>query len=265
MSEPTSTASGADLARMALAAARANAKHTPAPAAKKTRRGPRPARGEGRDPQGLGAILGRLQTEQGWGAGINGGNLLDQWTTIAPTELAATVQAVAYDLDRGILELRPASPAYATQIRIFQQQLITHLNRQLGKPAVRTIRVLAPGGDHQPTADAPDLETPAVPAGPVKTRDTAHPGYQATLALALEHRGHHERVDPYEEQARTRQEAALRAGRQPEGEHREAVWETDRLESAHTADREAVRQAAIARARRERAGHTEPRRLFGAA
>ncbi|MEV5451532.1 DUF721 domain-containing protein [Streptomyces sp. NPDC052535] len=263
MSE-TPAASGADLARMALAAARANAKHTPAPA-KKTRRGCRPARGEGRDPQGLGTILGRLQAEQGWDAGLNGGNLLDQWATIAPTELSATVQAVAYDPDRGILELRPASPAYATQIRLFQQQLAAHLNRQLGKPAVRTIRVLAPGGDHQSTVDTADLEQPAVPAGPVKTRDTAHPGYRATLALALEHRGHHQRVDPYEAEARARQEAALRASRQPETEHREAVWETDRLETARVDQAEAVRQAAIARARREKAGTSEPRRLFGAA
>ncbi|WP_432185420.1 DciA family protein [Streptomyces tendae] len=264
MSE-TPAASGADLARMALAAARANAKHTPTPAVKKTRRGPRPARGEGRDPQGLGAVLGRLQAEQGWDAGLNGGNLLDQWATIAPTELAATVQAVAYDPDRGILELRPASPAYATQIRLFQQHLVAHLNRQLGKSAVRAIRVLAPGGDHQADSAAADPDTTAVPAGPVKTRDTAHPGYRATLALALEHRGRHERVDPYEEQARARQEAALRAGRQPEGEHREAVWETDRLKSARVDQGEAVRQAAIARARREKAGGTEPRRLFGAA
>lgn len=261
----TPAASGADLARMALAAARANAKTAPAPAAKKTRRGPRPARGEGRDPQGLATILGKLQAEQGWDAGLNGGNLLDQWATIAPTELATTVQAVAYDPDRGILELRPASPAYATQIRLFQQQLVAHLNRQLGKPAVRSIRVLAPGGDQRTTAEALEPETPAAPVGPVKTRDNAHPGYQTTLALALEHRGHHERVNPYEEQARARQEAALRAGRQHEGEHREAVWETDRLETTRVDQAEAVRQAAIARARHEKAGGTEPRRLFGAA
>ncbi|MEV5703105.1 DUF721 domain-containing protein [Streptomyces anthocyanicus] len=260
----TPAASGADLARMALAAARATAKHTPTPA-KKTRRSPRPARGEGRDPQGLGAVLGRLQTEQGWDAGLNGGNLLDHWATIAPTELATTVQAVAYDPERGILELRPASPAYATQIRLYQQRIIAHINRQLGKPAVRTIRVLAPGGDHQPGSAAAEPEQPAVPAGPVKTRDTAHPGYQHTLALALEHRGHHQRVDLYEEQARARQEAALRAGRQHEGEHCDAIWETDRLESARVDQAEAVRQAAIARARREKASTSEPRRLFGAA
>ncbi|GHC37093.1 MULTISPECIES: DciA family protein [Streptomyces rochei group] len=259
----TEQASGADLARMALAAARANAKHTPAPA-KKTRRTTRPARGEGRDPQGLGAVLGRLQAEQGWDTALDGGNLLDQWATIAPTELAATVQAVAYDPDRGILELRPASPAYATQIRLFQQQLVAHLNRQLGKPAVRTIRVLTPGSDHRPTTEAPDPEQPA-PAGPVKTRDTAHPGYRATLALALEHRGRHDRVNRYEAEARARQEAALRASRQPEEDHHEAVWEIDHLKAAQVDEREAVRQAAIARVRHERAGGTEPRRLFGAA
>ncbi|WP_329474205.1 DUF721 domain-containing protein (plasmid) [Streptomyces sp. NBC_01723] len=260
----TPAASGADLARMALAAARANAKTTPAPA-KKARRGPRPARSEGRDPQGLGAVLGRLQAEQGWDAGLNGGNLLDQWASIAPTELATTVQAVTYDPDRGILELRPTSPAYATQIRLFQQQLVAHLNRQLGKPAVRSIRILAPGGDHQPGPAAAEPEQPAAPAGPVKTRDNAHPGYQHTLALALEHRTSHQRIDPYEEQARARQETALRAGRQHEGEHRDAIWETDRLESARVDQAEAVRQAAITRARHERAGGTEPRRLFGAA
>ncbi|MEV8248032.1 DUF721 domain-containing protein [Streptomyces rochei] len=260
----TEQASGADLARMALAAARANAKHTPAPT-KQTRRTPRPARGEGRDPQGLGTILGRLTDEQGWDTALDGGNLLDQWPTIAPTELATHVQAVAYDPDRGILELRPASPAYATQIRLFQQQLVAHLNRQLGKPAVRSIRVLTPGADLRPTADTPDAEQPAAPARPVKTRDTAHPGYRATLALALEHRGRHDRVNRYEAEARTRQEAALRAGRQPEPEHREAVWEVDRLKAAKVDEQEAVRQAAIARARHERASATEPRRLFGAA
>ncbi|MFJ8657410.1 DciA family protein [Streptomyces rochei] len=260
----TEQASGADLARMALAAARANAKTAPAPT-KKTRRTLRPARGEGRDPQGLGAILGRLTAEQGWDTALDGGNLLDQWPTIAPTELATHVQAVAYDPARGILELRPASPAYATQIRLFQQQLVAHLNRQLGKPAVRTIRVLAPGGDHRPTAEALDPEQHPVPAGPVKTRDTAHPGYRATLALALEHRGRHDRVNRYEAEARARQEAALRAGRQPEPEHHEAVWEIDRFKVAQADEQEAVRQAAIARARHERAGGTMPRNAFDAA
>ncbi|MEZ7005630.1 DciA family protein [Streptomyces sp. AD55] len=259
----TSPASGVDLARMALAAARANAKHAPAPT-RKTRRSPRPLR-VGRDPQGLGHILGRLQAEQGWDAGLNGGNLLDQWATIAPTKLATTVQPVAYDPDRGILELRPSSAAYATQLRLFQQQLAKQLNTQLGRPAVRGIRVLAPGAPTAATVPAVEPVQPESPAGPVKTRETAHPGYRATLEAALTHRPERQPTNPYVTEALARQEAALRANRQPEHEHRDGYWETDRLTAAQADDAETVRRAAIARARHERAGGDVPRRLFGAA
>ena len=260
----TPAAAGADLARQALAAARANAKTTPTQPAKKTRRGPRPARGEGRDPQGLGNILGRLKAEQGWDAGLNGGNLIDQWPTIAPTELAATVQPVAYDPERGILDLRPSSPAYATQVRLFQHQLAKHLNTALGRPAVRTIRVLAPNGT--PTADTSLEPEPTKPAdAPVKTRETAHPGYRATLQAAQAHRPDRAPSDPYIAEALARQENALRANRQPESEHRDAVWEIDRLTAAQPDPAETIRRAAIARARQQKAGVDEPRRLFGAA
>lgn len=256
--------SGADLARMALAAARANAKTAPTQPAKKVRR-TRPARGEGRDPQGLATILGKLTTEQGWDTALDGGNLIDQWPTIAPTQLATTVRPVAYDPDRGILEVQPSSPAYATQVRLFQQQLAKHLNTQLGRPAVRTIRVRTPSHIPAAATPSPEPETPTVPAGPVKTRETAHPGYRATLALALEHRREHGDTNPYIAEARARQEAALLASRLPEIEHRDAVWETDRLED-RVDPAEQIRRAALARARQQKASSGDvPRRLFGAA
>lgn len=257
----TSAASGADLARMALAAARANAKHAPTPT-KKTRRTPRPARGEGRDPQGLAAVLGKLTAEQGWDTGLDGGNLIDQWATIAPTELATTVQPVSYDPDRGILELRPSSPAYATQIRLFQQQLAKHLNTRLGRPAVRSIRVLAPG-QQQPdayTAVYADPSTTPTPEAPVKTRDTASPGYRAALDAALAHRPERQPTNPHIADAIARQEAALRANRQPETEHRDAIWERNRLTPTETPS-EAARRAALAYKRQQPAGGTMPRVL----
>jgi predicted nucleic acid-binding Zn ribbon protein len=261
----TQPASGADLARQALAAARANAKNTPSQAPKKTRRASRPARGEGRDPQGLANILGALTAEQGWDAGLGGGNLLDQWATIAPTKLATTVQPVAYDTERGTLTLRPSSPAYATQLRLFQQHLAKHLNTALGRPAVRTIRVLAPGTSTASIDDTPHPEQTKPADAPVKTRETASPGYQAALEAALTHRPNKTPTNPYIAEAIARQEAALRSKRQPEDEHRDAVWELDRL-AANQVDRdEAVRRAAIARARQERTGGDIPRRLFGAA
>lgn len=258
------TASGADLARQALAAARANAKTAPAASPKKIRRTVRTTRGAYGDPQGLGSVLERLTAEQGWEAGIGGGNLIDQWADICPTELAITVQPVSYDAERGILELRPSSPAYATQVRLFQQQLAKHLNGKLGRPAVRGIRVLAVGATA--AAAEPVVEPQQADAeAPVKTREMASPGYRAALEAALAHRPERRPTDPYVAEALARQEAVLRANRQPEAEHRDAEWEIDRLSTAHVDDREAVRRAALARGRHERAGGEVPRRLFGAA
>ncbi|MEU5741984.1 hypothetical protein ABZ784_28830, partial [Streptomyces tendae] len=72
-------------------------------------------------------------------------------------------------------------------------------------------------------------------------------------------------INPYIEDARQRQIAALRANRQSESEHRDGVWEVDRLETARVRDDDASRRAAIARARHERAGGTTPRRAFDVA
>jgi predicted nucleic acid-binding Zn ribbon protein len=125
----TPQSSGADLARQALAAARAAAKKQPATEPKKPRRTMRPARGEGRDPQGLDQVLARFTTEQGWGDSISGGNLIDQWAKICPAELATTVQPTAYDPEHGLLTLLPSTPAYATQVRLSQRKLAHHLNQ----------------------------------------------------------------------------------------------------------------------------------------
>jgi len=259
----TPSASGADLARMALAAARANAKTAPAPAAKKTRRTTRTARGAGRDPQGLGAVLGKLQAEQGWDAGLGGGNLIDQWQDLCP-QYVGLVQPAHYDEGTGRLDLRPASHAYATQLRMLGGQLAKQINDKLGRIVVRTIRVLPVGTIGIPAATDPASDQPAADA-PVKTRETAHPGYQATLHAALTHRPERQPTNPYITEALARQEAALRAGRPDETEHRDAVWEIDRLTAGQVDQAEAVRQAAIARARQEKASGTVPRRAFDVA
>jgi predicted nucleic acid-binding Zn ribbon protein len=193
--------SGADLARQALAAARAAAKNRPAAGPKKRRSSVRPARGEGRDPQGLGGVLARLTTDHGWADSLNGGNLIDQWAKICPAELATTVQPTAYDPDRGLLTLQPSTPAYATQVRLFQHQLAKHLNQQLGKPAVRAIRVLPPGRPRTtPELDQQPAQTAAAPDAPVKTREAAHPGYRACLEAALEHKPARPAANPYLEE-----------------------------------------------------------------
>lgn len=254
---------GADLARMALANARAAAKT--APATGPTRPKPKPTirRDGGRDPIRLATAITDLGADIPLEAGVAGGNVIDQWPTLCP-QYAGLVQPVHYDDTTGRLDLRPATHAYAAQLRILGGQLARQINDKLGKPVVRTIRVL-PVGTIDSTQTAAPTTSQAKPDEPVKTRETASAGYRAALEAALTHRPDRTPTNPYVADAIARQETALRANRQAENEHRDAVWEIDRLAAAETDQAQAVRRAAIARARHERASGDTPRRLFGAA
>ncbi|MFF0009541.1 DciA family protein [Streptomyces tibetensis] len=261
----TQPASGVDLARAALAAAKAAAKDRPTQPQKKTRRGAGTSVRRTGDPMGLGSAITRMMTERGWQPPETGGSILDQWPTIAP-ELADKVHAVRYEHDTGVLHLKPVSDAYATQLRLYQAQILTKVQQATAGASVRALKVLPVGGAIEQTApriEDPDPQ-PTVQA-PVRTRETASAGYKVSLCAALAHRPERQVADPYLREALERQEAALRAKRLPEDEHRDAYWEVDRLKSAEVDRSEAVRRAAIARARQERAGGDVPRRLFGAA
>lgn len=263
----TPQASGADLARQALAAARANAKNTPAAGPKKPRRTVRAARGEGRDPQGLAGILGRLTAEQGWTDQLGGGDIMDRWPELCPTAYAESTRPVGYDQETGTLTIRTASHTVAAGLRLAQLSLAKTINDKLGRTVVRQLRIRV-GADGPGTRQLEDLAPAPAPAQepPVRTRETASPGYHAALEAALTHRPERQPTNPYILEAIARQEAALRAKRQPEFEHRDAVWELDRLQAAELDRDEAVRRAAIARARAERAaGGTLPRRVFDVA
>ncbi|MFG2970877.1 DciA family protein [Streptomyces sp. NPDC048288] len=249
MSQPSS---GIDLARAALAAARASAKNRPAQPQRKNRASGRTAARRVGDPMGLGAAINRLMTDRGWQPPEDGGSILDQWPTIAP-ELAAKVAAVRFEHDTGILHLRPVSPAYATQLRLHQQQVLARVQGTAAGRSVRSLRILPVGAAPEP-ATAPETPTGRVAEETsVKTREAASAGYRATLEAALTHRPEPATADPYLAAAIRRQEAALRAHRQPESEHRDAVWEADRLAAQQANAAEASRRAAIARARHERA------------
>lgn len=253
-------ASGADLARQALARARTAAKTRPTPSPK-PRRSSRPAHGN-RDPQGLGSVLERLTAEQGWDTGLDGGSVIDQWPTLCP-QYVGLVQPVHYDAATGRLELRPSSHTYAAQLRLLGGQLAKQINDKMGRVVVRTIRVLPVGATSTTASTTPAPTRRPEPEAPVKTRETASPGYRAALAAALAHRPEPQPSNPYLAEAIARQDAALRANREPESAHRDAVWELDRIQSRP--DRgEQVRRAALARARQERAG-TTPRRVFDVA
>lgn len=262
MSDPTAT--GADLARMALQAARRAAKTKPDTRRPTRSKRSRSTRGDGRDPMPLGTALNRLMDEHGWDTAVTGGNLLDQWTDLCP-ELAGKVQPVAYDPERGILDLRPVSHAYATQLRWLERQLCQRINTKLGATAVRALRILPVAAlAGQPAEPAPPV--PERPATPVRTPETASPGYQQARAVALQHKPDRTNLlTPTARAAIERQNQALRARRESEEAFTEYVAQLEILEQQAgpaNGTLEASIQAALAY--KHTGGSREPRRLFEA-
>lgn len=262
MNEPQS--SGADLARVALAAARAAAKTRPQ--AKKQQRQQRASRrrGDGRDPMTLGTALGHLAADRGWEAPTAGADVVADWPTIAP-ELVGKVAAERYDADTGTLHLRPVSPTYAANLRLLGRQLIRRVNDKTGKSTVRALRVLTPGTlpDTAPRPAQPGFT--AVKPDPQPTEPLPpHPAYAAALE-AIRAAQETTRQDP-DQPLRDRYFAGHRDTlREPDPNFADAV---EALEAARRAEeRDAVRQAAINAARAQRAGRypTAPRSLGGAA
>ncbi|MGA5670119.1 DciA family protein [Streptomyces pseudogriseolus] len=255
----TTQPSGIDLARAALAAARANAKTRPTQPQRKTRTPRSRTRSHG-DPVGLGAALTAMMTERDWRPPEAGGSILDQWATIAP-ELNGKVAAVRFEHDTGTLHLRPASTAYGTQLRLHQTQILTRIQQTPAGRSVEALKILPPGAATSVHTEAVTEPEKSREPAPVRTRETASPGYRQALAAALDNRPAPPPVNPYLEEARQRQEAALRANRQPETEHRDGVWEIDRLATVQARDEDSSRRAAIARARQERASSGTPQRV----
>ncbi|MER5274333.1 DciA family protein [Streptomyces sp. NPDC002809] len=145
--------SGVDLARVALHAAKEQAKARGAAAQQKkqARRGGglrSGARADGRDPLPLGAAINRLITERGWETPAAVGGVMGRWPQIVGDDLANHCVPLRYDEapDERVLTVQCDSTAWATQLRLLAPQLVARLNADLGHGTVRMIKVLGPGG-----------------------------------------------------------------------------------------------------------------------
>ncbi|MFB7308752.1 DUF721 domain-containing protein [Streptomyces sp. NPDC056192] len=146
-------ASGVDLARVALRAAKeqARARGAAAQQKKQARRGGglrSGARADGRDPLPLGAAINRLITERGWEAPAAVGGVMGRWPQIVGEDLANHCVPLRYDEDpeERVLTVQCDSTAWATQLRLLAPQLVARLNADLGHGTVKLIKVLGPGG-----------------------------------------------------------------------------------------------------------------------
>lgn len=143
--------SGVDLARVALRAARAEARARGAAAQQRrqARRGGglrSGARADGRDPLPLGAAVSRLITERGWEAPAAVGGVMGRWPQLVGPEVAQHCAPERYDEQERVLVVKCDSTAWATQLRLLAPQLVARLNEELGQGTVKLIKVVGPGG-----------------------------------------------------------------------------------------------------------------------
>lgn len=147
---PAPEPSGVDLARVALRAAKeqAKARGTSGRQRRQTARGGlrSGARRDGRDPLPLGSAIERLKTERGWEMPMAVGGVMGRWPQIVGPANAEHCRPETYDDDQRVLSVRCDSTAWATQLRMLAPQLVRRLNEDLGEGTVKLIKVLPPGG-----------------------------------------------------------------------------------------------------------------------
>lgn len=161
--------SGVEVARQALAAARAEARrlgHLPGRVppsdrssgdlrsesavgerARRWRVTPEQRSGahpDDRDPQLLGPTLDRLVAERGWQTDAAVGGVMGRWAAIVGPEVAAHATPLSYD--DGELVVQADSTAWATQIRLLAPVLLARLADDLGSGAVSSVTVRGPSG-----------------------------------------------------------------------------------------------------------------------
>lgn len=144
---------GADLAREALASARASTAAR-RKAAGRTAMSKRSGAGnqrrrrwsgsgpDARDPQPLGAVLNAWVASAGAGADLRKATLFARWNDIVGAEVADHCAPVS--LVDGELLVQAESTAWATQIRMLAPNLLRRINTELGNRSVVRIRARGP-------------------------------------------------------------------------------------------------------------------------
>ena len=153
-----SSRAGADLAREALAAARAqnaarrrDAQNSANPKGRRSggaealkRRRWSGAGPDARDPAPLAATLKRWIGEAGVGADLTKATVIGRWAEIVGPDIAAHCEPVS--LVDGVLLLQAESTAWATQIRMLAPQIVIKINQEVGRGSVTRIRAQGPSG-----------------------------------------------------------------------------------------------------------------------
>jgi predicted nucleic acid-binding Zn ribbon protein len=90
----------------------------------------------------LGEQLDRLLADRGWQVDVAVGSVLGRWPQIVGPEIAEHVEPVAFE--NGVLTVRAASTAWATQMRLLTSVLLGRLEQEVGAGTVTEVVVAGP-------------------------------------------------------------------------------------------------------------------------
>ena len=135
---------GIELAREALAQAKADARERGAQPGQGRRRRPRPARAtrRGGDPTAFGPAIRELLAARGWEERAAVGGVFGRWPQIVGPELAE--HTVPRTFEDGVLVVAADSTNWATQLRLLLPVLHASIDQAIGTGVVTRIRILGP-------------------------------------------------------------------------------------------------------------------------
>ena len=86
--------------------------------------------------------MDRLLSERGWSAEVSAGGVIGRWAEIVGAEVAANAQPTSFQ--DGLLTVRAASSAWATQLRMLSSGLLARLDDEVGQGVVRELKIVGP-------------------------------------------------------------------------------------------------------------------------
>lgn len=98
--------------------------------------------GRGREPAGLGDVLGTLTSTMGWDSPIARAELLSGWPEIVGAETAAHAQPMG--IEEGTMTIRCDSTAWTTQLTNMRSIVLTRILEQHPAAGIDTVRFIGP-------------------------------------------------------------------------------------------------------------------------
>ncbi|GAA4361076.1 DUF721 domain-containing protein [Paeniglutamicibacter cryotolerans] len=97
---------------------------------------------DGRDPQGIGNVFGRLVRDRGWTSPVAVGSVISRWPELVGPQIAEHCTPDSFE-DSTVL-VRCDSTAWAAQLKLLSHSLLKRFDEELGQGVVTVIRVLGP-------------------------------------------------------------------------------------------------------------------------